>query len=104
MIPVFCLPSLQVTGSLTYLMYLPTHFIISIRSHYLERASALDFKDAAAPRFSHRDVVFVYFSNEHRKVPPVNHQKCSINGICGAFDTKSNHFGPVIPKKLKKVF
>ena len=26
-----------------------------------ERASALDFKDAAAPRFGHSDVVFVYF-------------------------------------------
>ena len=39
------------------------------------------------------------FSNEHQKVPPVNHrQKCLINGICGTFDMKSNYFGPVIPK------
>ena len=27
------------------------------RSHYLERASASDFKEAAASRFGHRDVV-----------------------------------------------
>ena len=25
-----------------------------------------------------------------------------INGICGTFDIKSNHFDPVIPRKLKK--
>ena len=31
------------------------------RSHYQERASALDFKDAAAPSFGHSDVVFVSF-------------------------------------------
>ena len=31
------------------------------RSHHPERASALDFKGAAAPRFGHSDVVFVYF-------------------------------------------
>ena len=24
-------------------------------------------------------------------------------GICGTFDMKSNYFGPIIPKKLKKV-
>ena len=28
------------------------------RSHYSERASALDFKDTSAPRFGHSDVVF----------------------------------------------
>ena len=33
----------------------------SSRSHCLERASALDFKDAAAPRFGHGDVVFDLF-------------------------------------------
>ena len=32
-----------------------------IRSHYPERASALDFKYDAAPRFSHGDVVFDLF-------------------------------------------
>ena len=31
------------------------------RSHYLERASALDFKDTSAPRFGHSDVVFDLF-------------------------------------------
>ena len=47
--------------------------------------------------------VFI-FSDEHQKVLPVSHQqKCSINGICGTFDIKSNYFGPVIPRKLKKV-
>ena len=36
-------------------------------------------------------------------MPPVNHlQKCLINVICGTFDIKSNHFGPVIPKTLEK--
>ena len=29
-------------------------------------------------------------------------QKCLINGICGTFDIKSNYFGPVIRKKLKR--
>ena len=31
------------------------------RSHYPERASALDFKDTSAPRFGHSDVVFDIF-------------------------------------------
>ena len=31
------------------------------RSHYSERASALDFKDTSAPRFGHSDVVFDLF-------------------------------------------
>ena len=31
------------------------------RSHYLERASALEFKDAAAPRSGHSDVVLDLF-------------------------------------------
>ena len=31
------------------------------RSHYPERASALDFKDTSAPRFGHSDVVFDLF-------------------------------------------
>ena len=55
-----------------------------------EKASASDFKDSAAPRFGHIDVVFLSnFSNENQKVPPVNHQqKCLINGICGTFDLK----------------
>ena len=77
---------------------------VFITSHYLERASALDSKDAAAPRFGHGDVAFVYFSNEQQKLPPVNHQrKCLINRICGTFDIKPNYFDPVVPKKAKKV-
>ena len=32
--------------------------IFTVWNHYLERASALDFKDAAAPQFAHRNVVF----------------------------------------------
>ena len=35
--------------------------VADTRSHYLERASALDFKDAATPRFGHSDVVFDLF-------------------------------------------
>ena len=31
------------------------------RSHYQERTSASDFKDAAAPRFDDSNVIFVYF-------------------------------------------
>ena len=31
---------------------------VCVRSHYAERTSALDFKDAVAPRFSHSYVVF----------------------------------------------
>ena len=65
------------------------------------RTSALDFKDAAAPRFGQRDVVFLsIFSNEHQKVLPVNHQQESlINGTFGTFNIKLNHLGPVIPNK-----
>ena len=60
---------------------------------------------SAVPQFSHDDLVFVFFSNEHQTVLLVNHQeKCLINGICGTFDIKSNHFGLVIPKKAKKVW
>ena len=33
----------------------------SLESHYSERASALDFKDAATPRLGHGDVVFDLF-------------------------------------------
>ena len=51
-----------------------------LRSHYPERVSALDFKDAAALRFGRSDIFFVY---------------------CDNFDIKSNHFGPVTPKQLK---
>ena len=44
------------------------------------------------------------FSNEHQNVMPVDHQQaCFINGICDTLVMKSNYFGPVIPKKLKKV-
>ena len=32
-----------------------------MRSHYPDRASALEYKDAAASRFSHSDVVFDLF-------------------------------------------
>ena len=48
---------------------------------------------------------FLYiFSNEHQNVQSVNHpQKYLINGICGSFDMKSNYFGPLILKKLKKM-
>ena len=31
----------------------------------------------------------------------VHQQKCLIIGIRGTFDIKSNHFGPVMPRKLK---
>ena len=31
------------------------------RSYYLERPSALDFKDATTPRFGHRNVAFDLF-------------------------------------------
>ena len=73
------------------------------KSHYQERASASDFKDAVAQRFGHRDVVVIYFTNDHQKLPPVNHQeKCLVNGICGIFDKKSNYFGPVMPEKIKR--
>ena len=35
-------------------------------------------------------------------MPPVNHQQnCLMTGICGIFDVKSNHFGPMIPKNQK---
>ena len=36
------------------------HYIMSfrIRSHYPERPSILDFKDAAAPKCGHSDVIF----------------------------------------------
>ena len=30
------------------------------KSHYPERASSLDLKDASTPRFSHSDVVLIY--------------------------------------------
>ena len=42
-------------------------------------------------------------SNKHQNMLPVNHQqKCLIKGICGIFDMKSNHVGPVI-KVLEKL-
>ena len=78
------------------------------RSHYSERKSALDFKDAdaAAPRFGVIAMYIVFmsiFSNERQKVPPVNpQQKCLLNEIYGSFGMKSNYFGPVVHKKLKK--
>ena len=34
---------------------------VSIRSHYPERASVLDFKEADAPQFGYSDVVFCLF-------------------------------------------
>ena len=73
------------------------------RTYYSERASALDFKDAAAPRFGHSDVACCLFLVTNiKKVLPVNHQqKCLINVICGVFLIKSNYFGSMIPKKLK---
>ena len=46
-----------------------------------------DFKDVAAQRFSHSDVVFCLFL---------------ITSINMTFDIKSNYFSPVIPKMLKK--
>ena len=73
------------------------------RSRHPERASAFDFKDAATRHL----VIAMYlsiYSNEHQNVPLVNHQlKCLINGICGILDMKSNCFGRIIPKKLKKL-
>ena len=52
----------------------------STKSYYTQRATVLVFKDANAPQFGHGDVVFYIFSNEHQKVPPVNHQqKCLID-------------------------
>ena len=44
-------------------------------------------------------------SDEYQNVPPINHQqKCSVNGICGTSNMKSNDGGPVISKKLSKSF
>ena len=74
------------------------------RSNARRAASVSDFKDVTVPQFGHSDVVFCSIcSKERQKVSPVNHQqKRLLNGICGTFDIKSNYFGPVIPKKLKK--
>ena len=88
------------------LKVLRKHIYCTVESEVItprEYLSALDFKDAAAPRFDHIDVVFSIFINEHQKIPSVNcQQKCLINGICSTFDIKPNYFGPVIPKKLSK--
>ena len=35
--------------------------LFATRTHYPDKASALDFKDAASPRFGHSDVVFDIF-------------------------------------------
>ena len=35
--------------------------IFNTRNHYPERASALDFENAATPRFGHKNVVFDLF-------------------------------------------
>ena len=35
------------------------------KSHYSERACALDFKDASVPRFGHSDIVFDLFIEMH---------------------------------------
>ena len=58
---------------------------------YKERASLVDLKDDAVSQFGHSNVVFsLFFSKEHKKVLPINHQKkCLMNGICGTFDIKS---------------
>ena len=57
----------------------PLHAMTTVKrqeSLPLERASALDFKDSAAPRFGHSDVVFfVYVSDRRQTLPPVSHQK-----------------------------
>ena len=46
----------------------------------------------------------LFFTNKHQNVPLVNYQqKCLINSICGILEVKSNYFGPVMPKKLKKL-
>ena len=59
-------------------------------------------KDCSALHYFLTDLSFLpIFSNQHPKVPPVNHQQnCLINGICGTCDIKSNYFGSVIPRKL----
>ena len=45
--------------------------LINTRSHYPERASALDFKEAAALQCGHSDVFFLsMFSKEHQKTLP----------------------------------
>ena len=55
-----------------------SRFVAALKSQYPERSSALDFKDTAAPQFGQSDVA-----------------SCLLY-------TKSNYFGQVIPKKLKK--
>ena len=61
----------------------------------------LGCKDAADPRFGHSDIVFLSISsNKHQKVPPANNQQKSLTNQ--TLEIKSNCFGPVIPKKVKK--
>ena len=50
------------------------------RSRYPQRASALDFKDAIAPRFCDSDVVFELFIETH----PVFQNVFSFIGITGS--------------------
>ena len=68
-------------------------------SHYPEKTTALDFKDAAAPGFGHSDVVFCSFLVTNiKKIPPFNHQqKWLITKNFGVVDIKSNYFVPVKP-------
>ena len=64
------------------------------RGHYLERTSALDFEDAAAPRFRHSDAAILTILITNVKM--YRHQslaKCLINRICGNFDMNSNGGG-----------
>ena len=55
-----------------------------------------------SPEIGHSNVIFYLFLVTNIKT--CSSAKCLINGICGIFDMKSNHFGPVLPRKLKKIF
>ena len=63
------------------------------RSHYLETASALDFKDAAAPRSGQSDVVFCIFSSTNIRRHPACQSSAKMLNKHNfyAFHMKSNY-------------
>ena len=56
------------------------------------------------PRFGYSNVVFCLFlvTNIESCHLSIISKKCLISRFCGIFDMRSNYFGPLIPKKLKK--
>ena len=66
------------------------------RSHYPERASALDFKDTSAPRFGHSDVVFDLFL-ETRFL----HLIALLSNFCKLFWLFRNHFTNMVLLQVK---